>query len=400
MRVGFNLLYLRPGRVGGSEVYARSLLAAMAPLLDTPVTVYCSAEAAATFQPSPRVRLVPVFQGAFTQAKRLFAENWQLRAALRAHPVDVLLSPGNFAPGLLPSRVPQVATVHDLQHVALPANFSLRTRLARAVLFRATFLRCRLLISISDYTRQELLRRYGLAPGRVAAVPLGADFPAPPSTAAVEAARAAHGLTGPYLCYPAMVAPHKNHQVLFRALASLRRAGRPVPLLALTGATDEALARLRPATEAEGVDDLVRPLGYLPRAELQAVIAGATALVYPSRFEGFGLPLLEAMQLGVPVVSSRATSLADVAGDAALLLSPDDDAGWADAIQRVTSEAGLRERLVAAGRANVRRFSWRRCAEETLSVLAAAAARRPAVPDLPGPGGATPGQRHQTVRFT
>lgn len=375
MRVGFNLLYLRPGRVGGSEVYARSLLSAMASQLDEPVTVFVSGEAAATFAESPKIRVVPVFDGPFSQAKRLLAENLLLARVLRAHPVDVVLSPANFSPVLLPSGVPQVASVCDLQHLGCPDNFSWRTRLAREAMFRATFLRCRHLLAISEFTRDEVVAHYGVPASRITPTQLGADLPQRPTPAAVEEVRGRHVLGAEYVIYPAMMAPHKNHRSLFQAWAELRhRHGRAVPLV-LTGAHSQEFARFAPLLRELRIEDLVRSLGLLPRADFLALLSGASAMVFPSRFEGFGMPLIEAMALGVPVVSSRAASLTEVAGDAALLLAPEDVAGWADAVLRVLSDPPLRARLVAAGAENVKRFSWERCAAETLAALRGVAGR-------------------------
>jgi glycosyltransferase involved in cell wall biosynthesis len=124
------------------------------------------------------------------------------------------------------------------------------------------------------------------------------------------------------------------------------------------------------------VADQVRILGFVPRQEVHPILAGATALAYPSRFEGFGLPLLEAMYLGVPVVSSRAASLPEVAGDAALLVEPDNVDGWVNALDSVTRDNALRQRLIEAGLVNVRRFSWDRCATATLEVLRRATSSR------------------------
>jgi glycosyltransferase involved in cell wall biosynthesis len=375
MRIGVNLLFLRPGKVGGGEVYVRSLLAEMATRVDAPMVLFCFEDAAATFEPAPTIQVVACVRGSYSAGRRLVGENWALRQHVGNRTIDVLFSPAAYAPALLPSRVPQVATIHDLQHVSFPGNFSFGTRLARAVLIRGTLLRCRRIMTVSEFSRQELLQFYGLAPERVVAAPLGVDFPSVPSPGSIDAARTAHRLTRPYVCYPAVVAPHKNHETLFRALADLRRRAYSPPLLALTGASPEAFSRLMRTAEAQEVADIVRPLGYLPRSELQAVLAGASALVFPSRFEGFGMPLLEAMRMNVPVVSSRAASLGEVAGEAALLLPPNDVPAWASAILQVVSDHALRARLVAAGTVNLQRFSWAHCATQTLSVLAAAASR-------------------------
>jgi glycosyltransferase involved in cell wall biosynthesis len=375
MRIGVNLLYLRPGGVGGSEIYVRSLIKEIGGRRDVDLILFCSPFVASTFAPRARVDIVEVGGREFSQGRRLYQENWGMRDLLRNHPVDVLFSPANFAPALLPVRVPQVATVHDLQHLAYPENFPLLTRAARSVLFRSTFLRCARIIAISEFTRVGILESYALAPGKVAAVLQGVDAPAHPTPTVIEEARARFLPGEGYVCYPARAWPHKNHVTLFRAIALLRRQGLSIPL-ALSGASSAAFDRLRTLPESLGIGGQVRFLGMLARKDLFSMIAGARALVFPSRFEGFGLPILEAMHLGVPVAASDAASIPEVAGKAALLVPPEDVAAWARAIRRLVEDPVLRATLVAEGRENVKRFSWERCADGTLSVLRAAAERR------------------------
>lgn len=374
MQLAINLSFLRPGRVGGAEIYLRGLLAELAPRLERPPVLYCPAEAAPTFDPDGPWRVAALSPGPFTQRKRLMDENWRLRSLLARHRVDVLFTPTSIAPLLLPRRVRQVATIYDLQHLSLPGNFSARTRLARTLLYRATARRCRKIIAISEFTRRELVAHRWATPDRVVAIPLGFDAPPPPGPEAVAAARARHALAEPYWIFPAMLAPHKNHELLLRALARVRARGAVPGQLVLIGAPRPGYAALERLAAELGIADRVRALGYVDRAEVFPLVAGARALLFPSRFEGFGLPLLEAMHLGTPVVSSTATSLPEVGGDAALFAAPDDPEAWADHLLRLERDPALRARLVEAGRRNTARFSWRRCAEQTLAVLREAAA--------------------------
>lgn len=371
MHIGVNLAYLRPSAVGGSEVYVRELVPRLA-RSGYKITVFCWTGAAATFE-AAGVQAVTLARGRFSQPKRLVAENLRLAPLVRSRRLDVLFSPANFCAPLLPSGVPQVATFHDLQHVHLPEHFSIVQRVFRETLFRATARRCRALIAISEFTRNDAMREYRIDGGRIVTVLEGVTAAAPPTTAERDAVRARYGLPDRYFYYPAMLAPHKNHGLLLDALVALRaRVGADVCLV-LTGARTERYGTFLNDVRARGLGEAVMHLGFLPREHVLPVMAGAVALTFPSRFEGFGLPILEAMHCGVPVIASNSTSIPEVAGEAAILLPPDDVPAWARAMESVM-EPEARVSLVQKGHANVTRFSWDRCAAETLDVLRRAAA--------------------------
>jgi glycosyltransferase involved in cell wall biosynthesis len=207
---------------------------------------------------------------------------------------------------------------------------------------------------------------------RVAVVYEGVD-PMEAGAQGDDGAVTRHGLAStPYFIYPAMITPHKNHQILVEAWARLGAGGAP-PVLLLTGRETPHLQSLREAAAAAGVSDLIRYIGYVSRSELLGLIANARGLLFPSHFEGFGLPVLEAMQLGTPVVSSTTSSLPEITGDAAVTAGPDDATAWAEGVARLLRDDDFRREVIGRGYRNVRRFSWQQCADETLAVLAEAA---------------------------
>ena len=363
-----NLMYLRPGAVGGSEVYVRGLAKALAAHVGVPLTAFCSSVMAQTLDATSGLAPVVLASGNMSPGKRLFAENWTLSRELARNRIDVLLSPGNFGPVLLPSTVPQVATVHDLQHARWAKNFSVTKRYARSALFRGTAWRSRKIIAISDFTRSELVDVYSLPEDQVIAVDNGFDAPERPGRDAITAVRARYGLPDAYAIFPAMVAPHKNHHLLLRVLERLRASGQHIPLVFI-GSRRERYAAIQKEAADRHVAGALHVLGFVDRAEVFPLIAGARVLLYPSMYEGFGLPLLEAMHLQVPVVSSDAACLPAIAGQAALLAPPTDVEAWCEALVRIWSDESLRAHLIALGRLNVDRFSWNRCARETLRVL-------------------------------
>jgi glycosyltransferase involved in cell wall biosynthesis len=288
-------------------------------------------------------------------------------------PPDLLFVPAHVLPVVRPAR--SVVTVHDLGYLYYPrAHPPLRW----LYLYLGTGFNCRaatLLIADSESTRQDLIRHYRVPADRIRVVPLGCDpiyRPLPPDQARAVAAR--YGLTGPFFLFIGSLHPRKNIGLLLRAFALFRATGRPHHL-ALAGAPGYQAGQFQTAARRLGLGESVHFLGYVPAEDLPALLNAAVALVFPSLYEGFGLPVLEAMAVGTPVLAARTSSLPEVVGPAGLLLDPHDPAAWAEAMARIADDAGLHADLRARGLARARQFSWERCAAETLAVLEAAAAR-------------------------
>jgi len=273
---------------------------------------------------------------------------------------------------------PLVVTVHDLSFVRHPESHPLDRLEHLARYLPATLARAAHVITDSQTVREEAIRHFGLDPRRVTAIHLGvgAEF-APRGPEATAAVLAKHGLAhGGYVLSVGTLEPRKNLVLALRAWASLPeavRGGRPLVVAGMKGWLTESLVPLVERLEREG---LVRFLGFVAQEDLPLLYAGALAVAYPSRYEGFGLPVVEAMACGVPVVTSTASCLPEVAGDAALLVDPDDEAAMAQALRSLLEDAALRGRLAAAGVARAREFTWARCAERTVAVYRAVARDR------------------------
>ncbi len=231
------------------------------------------------------------------------------------------------------------------------------------------------LVAISEHTRADVLRLTRARPEKVSVTPLACDaiYKRPVAPGDVAAFRARHGLDRPYVLYAGNISPRKNLGTL---LAAFALAGERLPCdLAVTGGLSWSedftaeVARL-------GLTDRVRRLGHVERRDMPLLYHGALALAFPSLFEGFGLPVLEAQACGTPVACAAATSLPEAAGDGALLVDPSDAAAWAEALCRLATDAALRESLIRRGRTNEARFTWARTAKLTLDALAAACDRR------------------------
>lgn len=359
--------------------YAKNLLLALLELVDPGrVTFLVQANLPDPELPAaiPRRRL-PFLPGIFPVGKKLvsyhlLAPLW-LGAGWRGERVTHFLCHLD-APSRPGPRA--VLTVHDLIAQKMEALYRGKRSGARFRLERWLETRCLFsaagLIAVSQCTRQDLAELYGLAPESVRVIPEAAD----PGLAPVEdpAARAAVlarlGLeSGRFFLYLGGIDQRKGLSVLLEALADLARAGRPESL-ALVGRIDND--RQYPLLRAEiarlGLEDRVRELGYVPDADLPALFGECAAFVFPSLYEGFGLPPLEAMACGAPVVAARAGAVPEVVGSAGLLLEPGDARGLARALLDLTARPELAAELRARGLKQAAGFSWRRTAQETLAV--------------------------------
>ncbi len=333
------------------------------------------------------VSALPV--GATLPLRRLYWSAWtgrrQRRLARAAHP-DVVFSPLTTATPT-DRATPLVAMVHDLQHVAYPAFFTRDQVALRQQALEELGQRAARLVCVSEHARQSLLAAADVDPARVVVIHHTLfDAPATPSTEETAATLQDLGAeTGRFLLYPANFWPHKNHRALLRAMALYQRR-RPAARLVLicTGSPSERTAELRALADDLGIGDLVRFPGYLPRRRLSALWLNCRALVFPSLFEGFGLPLLEAMACATPIVCSRVTSLPEVAGDAALYFDPLAPEEIAVAIEQIDTDADLRARLVGAGSRRLNTFGTvRDVAQRYLRVLADAAHAEPTATAAP-----------------
>jgi glycosyltransferase involved in cell wall biosynthesis/GT2 family glycosyltransferase len=301
---------------------------------------------------------------------------WQIRRA-RA---DVHYAPDGLLPLGFFGR--SVGVVNDVLYKRLPHTLPRHIRAVFALRQKASLKRLTIALTLSAFTRRELVRVYGpmacrVRPTDLCAVDHDRFFPAAPEDAATLAAfRARHGLeAGSILCVGNLMA-HKNLGVVLRALARLNAAtsGRPWQLALVGHGDPAAVAKLLPPGADPGQ---VRCLGYLSDADVGLAYRGAGAFVFPSRYEGFGLPVLEAMASGVPVAYADAASLPEAAGIAGLPFPADDDAALAALLTRLRDDTGLRERQIALGRDRASDFSWEACAAHVHAALHEASGKAP-----------------------
>ena len=383
LKIAVNTLFLVPGDVGGSETYLRQSLRALAALPSPPsLLVLTNAENDALLRADlasfPSVSFHPTALRAASRPRRLLWEQFRLPALLDSLSPDVVWHPGNACPVLRLPRAPQAVTIHDLQYLRFPSDFTPAALLAMRLLTSATMRRATAIVAVSDFTRSELLS-VGVPPARVRVATEGvspeffpaADAPLPPPPPPVAA------IAAPYLLTVAHSYPHKDLPVAVLAFARYLDFTPSAPHhLVLLGkprqgepALQKALASLPPPVRAR-----VHRFDSLPFADLPALYRNAAAFLFPSRYEGFGLPVLEAMASRTPVLAAPCASVPEVAGDAAHFAEPGNPDAFASALSGLLSlSPASRAALLDRASARAASFTWTASANALLDALQATA---------------------------
>jgi glycosyltransferase involved in cell wall biosynthesis len=364
-------------KLGGNESYALNLIEALAQIDSVNnYTIYITTDEArdrfsgrwSNFKVRATLPHTPLIRIPLT-----------LTAELRKNPVDVLHVQFT-APPFCPC--PLVVSIHDLSFEHLPQTFNRRSRTQLRLTVRHSARRATQILSLSEHTRRDIVETYGISADRVKAIPLAAPDHFAPVNDSRELQRVRHnyGIDGDYILSVGSIQPRKNLGRLIRAYASLRgdKSADTLPKLVLVGKCAWLYDETLRAIEETGVRESVILTGYIPETDLPALYSGAVCFVYPSYFEGFGLPPLEAMKCGTPVIVGNRTSLPEVVDDAALTVDPFDIEAIAAAIKRVLKDSELRQELSLKGQKRASAFTWRETARKTLEVYEEVARRQPA----------------------
>lgn len=380
MHVGINALFLIPSRVGGTETYLRQTLGALARgSADVEFTVFTNREnddvlrrdAAAL----PNVAFFPMRFHAANRVSRIVREQTRLVRAVRRRLLDVLWSPGYTSP--MAHTCPQVVTIPDLQYKRHPEDLPWIGRVVTDLLVqKACRSRCPIL-TLSEFSKREILQFTQARAEDIHVTPLGVDpaFGQPPPPGAL--ARTLDGRGGgtfPYLLTVANTYPHKRVHLAVEAFSRLAPS---IPHhLVIVGIAGLGERRVRDSLRQCPARDRVHRFERVSRPELVALYHGADAFVFPSVYEGFGLPVAEALAAGTPVVATREAAIPEVGGEAACYVAEPSADALAAEVRRVLGwDAATRRSRVEAGRAWSARFDWERAAERTLRVLSLAAQR-------------------------
>jgi glycosyltransferase involved in cell wall biosynthesis len=377
VHVGLNLIYLVPGETGGMEVYARELIPALvAAAPDVRFTAFVNREAAeAGGGPwHELIEAVAVPVSARRRTEWVRGEQQLLPGLAARAGVDVLHSLASTAPSW--GRFRRVVTIHDLNYRIVPEAHLGLLGLGMRVLIPLAARRSDRVIVDSVSTQDDVSRLLGLSPAKVDVVSLGVRTQRAVEPMDESALRswleAGHR---PIVLNVSAKRPHKNLLRLLGALATIEAGSRP--LLVLPGYPTAHERELRERAAALNLADDVRLLGWVDPAQLEGLYAAASCFVFPSLYEGFGLPVLEAMARGVPVATSTRGALAEVAGDAALRFDPESERSIAAAMQRLLNEPETAQSLRAAGLERASQFSWEATASGTLASYERVLAARP-----------------------
>jgi glycosyltransferase involved in cell wall biosynthesis len=357
-RIGINALYMIPGSVGGTEIYLRELLAALAEI-DTAneYFVFTNLETSSELIPKQaNFTWKPQALHAHKRPARILWEQTVLPWEVSRHQVDVLLSPGFTAP--LPGSCRYVTVFHDLQHLRYPEYFRWYDLPAWRCLLWASAHRSSKIIAVSEATRSDLLHYYRLPEDRIRVIYHGVDR-------ALFRLRREH--IEPFVLCVSTLHPHKNLERLIRTYGRQPRDYRLV-LAGMRGFHTDAVERL---IHEMGLDGHVTLTGWISREELFSLYDRALACIQPSIFEGFGMPVLEAMAAGVPLACSNIPPHREIVGDTVLTFDPLDEEAIADALEQIVNDELVTLHYTVAARERAHEFTWERTARQTLEVLLA-----------------------------
>lgn len=363
MHIGLNLLYIIPGENGGTQTYAEALIQAYAAMnTDDEFVVFVSEEGASLALPKqPNFRKVVCPVKAVRREVRYLYEQFVFPRLLRGFKLDVLHSLGYVCPLFAPCR--SVVTIHDLNYLTPWHGMSRAKRLSLGWFVKQSARRADAVVTVSEFSKQEIVSRLEISPAKITVTSEGPREPASGPMDAWMDVVGRYQIEAPYVMAFGSVTDNKNLMRLVRAFAQIQ-AEVPHTLL-LVGRM--ASAALQAETSVLGIESRVNVTGYVPDSAVMPLLAHADLFVFPSLYEGFGLPVLEAQAAGTAVVCSSAASLPEVAGDGAEFFDPESVAEIGQVLLRCLRDPARRAVLADRGRRNVARFSWAQTAAATLA---------------------------------
>lgn len=374
MKIGINALFMIPGVVGGTETYLRqTLLAAVKRYSEHEFIVFTNQENRNTFardlKDFDNVTLVETHLRARSRPHRVWYELFQLGPVAATQGIDVLWNPGNLACGRMPCA--QVTTIHDLQFIRFPEEYPKMERWVTSFLTRHAIRCSDRVLAISEFSRQEIVSWVSMD---IDAIPISleaADTSFSESLSGEFIAERVMTLlhsAEPYLLVVANTYPHKNVETAIRAFSEI--ADQIPHRLVLLGKPRRGEPAVAAALAESAVRDRIVRIQQVSKTDLVALYQGSDLLVFPSKYEGFGLPVLEAMRAGIPVVSTRMGSIPEVGGDAIEYADADSPHELGQAIVRMTQwSPEERASVIAKARARADRFSWDETARVTVETL-------------------------------
>jgi glycosyltransferase involved in cell wall biosynthesis len=374
MRIGVNTLFMIPGKVGGSETYLRETLRAiMADHPDVDLVLFTNNEnhelLKDMFDSVTRAECRKLNFRAENRFVRVVREQIQLPRLVRQYNVDLLWSPGYTSPLFCPC--PQVVTIHDMQYKQHPEDLTPTARFALNILVRMSARPCNTVITDSEFAKQQILQHTSAPDQRITVIQPGVNTrfcPAGPASDLQERVKSIIKSDRPYLLFVGNTYPHKNVHMLAQAFGTILN---DIPhSLVIVGTPDRGEELLKRAlTDLDDPSRLIR-LSYQSEEDLATLYAAADLFVFPSLYEGFGLPVLESMMAGTPVLTTRCASIPEVAGDCARYFEETKHEALAKAIREMLAMTPEeRDNWIKRAKARAEQFTWQRTARETVDVF-------------------------------
>ena len=360
MRVGVNAIGLYPGKIGGAEQYLRNIIEELGNYNDIEVYIFLNGSAMSEFAENCHRRLICI--------DMTYNHNVQLKGYIEFYKIDVWFCPFFH---LIPADcgIPSITTIFDIQQDYYPQNFDKKVLRNRIKLTQETVNNTDLILTISEFSKQTIIEKYRIQEDKIKITYLDADssFNDPIDSSILETIK--HKLPEKYILYPANMWPHKNHIKLIKGFAIAKKKQETQLKLVFTGAQERETPQIVKTIEECGLRDEIKYLGYIPQEQMKYVFKCATMLAFPSLFEGFGIPLVEAMASGLPIICSKSSCIPEIVGDSAILFDGEDPEDIANAILMANNDLQLRQKLIQKGIDRRKLFSWRKCAKETVKYI-------------------------------
>lgn len=363
MKIGINLTSLFPKQIGGMENYVRKIIDYF-PLIDNGehnYVLYINETAFHTFFKSPRIKKIKT---PINPPEDFFTNS------IKQEKIDfwfcplIPLTPSN--PGL-----PSAITIPDIQHEYYPKFFEEETLQALKKIFPQSIASADLVLTISKFSKHSIEKKYNCPPNKIKVTYLGTDniFNNPTNKQQSALIKKKYKLPNKYIFYPANTWPHKNHITLIKAFSKYTEKFDNKVCLILTGAPKQSQQKINDLIKELNLTRNIKHLGFINKTDLPHIYAQAKCLIFPSLFEGFGIPLVEAMKTNCPIICAKNTSIPEIAKDAALYFDPKDPNDICDKLRKLLTNKSLQNKLVQKGQKYADNFSYKNCAQETLNLI-------------------------------
>jgi glycosyltransferase involved in cell wall biosynthesis len=368
MKIGVNLLYIIPGKIGGTETYIRNLLNELL-IVDqgNEYIIYLTDEARESFcDINSKAAIVSV--GNFkNKVMRILWEQFVFPFVVKTNGVQVLFSPGYVIPLLAPCK--HVVTIHDMLFRRYPQTIHIIKRLYWKMCIPLSIKYADVVITVSEFSKREIEKYYPSFQNKIVVTPEAVDRKIFYKTVKADQNQLLQSVPKKFMLCVATLNPHKNVEILLTAISVLNKKNQLKVNLVLIGNKERALSVINLMMENEGINDQIKMLGYVSTEELCSLYSAAQLFILPSLYEGFGLPILEAMSCGCPVISSNAASMMEVGGMAASYFDPVNVNDLVEKIKQVYFNESMRSNMIELGYRNIEKFDWSITAKLTLNAI-------------------------------